>query len=160
MQLLWRIAAAAVLGTILNSCSSDNTNLQAAHEKPPSASIRLSTDDRKALIAGAHQITIGMPVDQVLRILGKPRYDNIVGPKIKTKDNEDKYHRILRYYLVQYGHGANSADEILEVAFDSHGEGVLSVTFINVGEVSSDLFTCSTTENVRTCMLRQTTGPR
>ena len=156
MQLLWRIAAMAVVGLALASCNVRNSNPHTRNEKPPPASIRLSTEDRKALIAKAQQISIGMPVAQVLGILGKPTYDDISGPKIKSEDNEDKYRRILRYYLVQYGYGANSADETLEVAFDRRGEGVLSVTFINVGEVSSDLFSCSTTGNVRTCVLRQT----
>jgi hypothetical protein len=160
VQLLWRIAAAAVFSIILGSCGAGSNNPHTEDEKPPLASTRLSTSERKILIAGAHQLSIGMPIDQVLRILGKPTYDNIVGPKVKTKENEDKFRRILRYYLVQYGHGANSADETLEVALDRRGERVSSVTFINVGEVTNDSFTCSTAGNVRTCALRPTNGPR
>ncbi len=78
---------------------------------------------------------------------------NISGPKKETKDNQDKFRRVFRYVLLEYGGGGNTYDEVISVEFDSRGEHVRSIELINVPEFHNNLFSCSTTGAVKICVL-------
>jgi hypothetical protein len=154
IQLLWRLTVSSIISIFLCSCNNANVTPLIEQGKVPPVTFRLRVNERQALLSRAQQLSLGMSASEVLGLLGKPTYDAIVGPKVTTKDNEDKFRRSLRYILVEHGHGGNSEDESLEVILDRRGLGVLNVTFINVDEISGGAFTCSRSGNVRVCTLK------
>ena len=68
--------------------------------------MRLPDQQRANLIANAEKVKLGMTADQVIALIGVPQFDHVIGPKVATKDNQDKFHRILTYSLAEYGGAA------------------------------------------------------
>jgi hypothetical protein len=137
----------------LASCDTEAGKSTPVPQRLSTPSAQLSRHDREALIANVQKVSLGMSANEVLKILGQPKYDDVVGPKKDTKDNEGDFRRVFRYVLLEYGGGGNTYDEVISVAFDSRGEGARSIALVNVPEFRNDLFSCSTTGAVRTCVL-------